>query len=115
MLSSDKNVENIAQLIEALKHYLELEGEYAKLTLIDKVVRLGTAIALAIIFIILALAVFMFFWIGIAFWLSHLIGLTAAFLCVSAAHLVLLLLFFIFRKSWIERPLVQFLASLLLS
>jgi uncharacterized protein YqhQ len=115
MLSSDKNVENIAQLIEVLKHYLELEGEYAKLTLIDKVVRLGTAIALAIIFIILALAVFMFFWIGIAFWLSHLIGLTAAFLFVSAAHLVLLLLFFIFRKSWIERPLVQFLASLLLS
>jgi len=103
MLSSDKNVENIAQLIEVLKHYLELEGEYAKLTLIDKVVRLGTAIALAIIFIILALAVFMFFWIGIAFWLSHLIGLTAAFLCVSAAHLVLLLLFFIFRINSLLR------------
>ena len=29
MLSSDKNVETIAQLIEVLKHYLELEGEYA--------------------------------------------------------------------------------------
>jgi hypothetical protein len=115
MLSSDKNVENIAQLIEVLKHYLELKGEYAKLTLLDKVVRLGTAIALAIVFIIMAVAVLLFFWIGIAFWLSHLIGLTAAFLFVSAAHLVLLLLFFIFRKSWIERPLVQFLASLLLS
>jgi hypothetical protein len=115
MLSSDKNVETIAQLIEVLKHYLELEGEYAKLTLIDKVVRLGTAIALAILFIILAVAVLTFFWIGIAFWLSHAIGLTAAFLSISAAHLALLLLFYMFRKSWIERPLVRFLASLLLS
>lgn len=115
MLSSDKNVETIAQLIEVLKHYLELEGEYAKLTLIDKVVRLCTAIALAIIFILLAVAVLTFFWMGIAFWLSHAIGLTAAFLCISAAHLLLLILFYTFRKSWIERPLVRFLASLLLS
>ena len=43
MLSSDKNVENIAQLIEVLKHYLGLQTEYVKLDAIDKVVRLVTA------------------------------------------------------------------------
>ena len=115
MLSSDKNVETIAQLIEVLKHYLELEGEYAKLTIIDKVVRLFTAIALSIIFIIIIVAVLLFFWLGIGFWLSQYIGLAGAFLCISATHLVLLILFFVFRKPWIERPLVQFLAGLLLS
>lgn len=115
MLSSDKNVETIAQLIEVLKHYVGLEGEYAKLTIIDKVVRLSTAVALSIVFIVAAVAVLLFFWLGIAVWLSHYIGLITAFLCISAAHFVLLLCFYIFRKSWIERPLVQFLSSLLLS
>ncbi|MBR0389526.1 MAG: hypothetical protein IJK37_05430 [Prevotella sp.] len=52
MLSSDKNVENIAQLIEVLKHYLGLQTEYVKLDMIDKVVRLVTAAALAIVFIL---------------------------------------------------------------
>jgi len=42
MLSSDQNVETIAQLIEALKHYLGLQTEYVKLDVIDKVVRLLT-------------------------------------------------------------------------
>ena len=56
MLSSDKNVETIAQLIEVLKHYLGLQTEYAKLDAIDKVVRLLTAAALAIVFILIILA-----------------------------------------------------------
>ena len=43
MLSSDKNVETIAQLIEVLKHYLGLQTEYLKLDVIDKVVRLMKA------------------------------------------------------------------------
>ncbi|MBQ9672632.1 MAG: phage holin family protein [Prevotella sp.] len=115
MLSSDKNVETIVQLIEQLKHYLGLHTEYAKLTVIDKVVRLLTAVALAILFIILAVAVLLFFWIGTALWLSHFIGLAGAFLLVSGIHLIVLILFFVFRKSWIERPLVRFLADLLMS
>ncbi len=115
MLSSDKNVETIAQLIEVLKHYVGLQTEYAKLTTIDKVVRLCTAIALAIIFIILTAAVLLFFWLGISFWLADFVGMPLAFLLVSAAHLLLSIVFYIFRKPWIERPLVRFLAGLLMS
>jgi hypothetical protein len=57
MLSSDKNVENIGQLAELLKHYLGLQTEYVKLDVIDKVVRLLTAAALAILFFLLIIAV----------------------------------------------------------
>ena len=57
MLSSDKNVETIAQLVEVLKHYFGLQKEYVKLDIIDKVVRLLTAAALALVFfLLLALA-----------------------------------------------------------
>jgi hypothetical protein len=115
MLSSDKNVETVAQLIELLRHYVGLQTKYAKLTLIDKVVRLMTAITLSIIFVTIAVAVLLFFWLAVGFWLASFMGMAWAFVVVSAAHLLLLLLVFMFRKSWIERPLVQFLADLLMS
>ena len=114
MLSSDKNVESIAQLIEVLKHYLGLQTEYVKLDVIDKVVRLLTAAALAILFMMIIVAVLMYFSFAFAFWLSSFIGMALAFLTVAILHLLIFVLFFIYRKPWIEKPLVHFLASLLL-
>ena len=115
MLSSDKNVETIAQLIGVLKHYLGLQTEYVKLDVIDKVVRLLTAAALAIIFILIIIAVLMYFSFALAFWLANFTGMSAAFFIVAALHLLIFILFIIFRKTWIQKPLVHFLAALLLS
>jgi len=115
MLSSDKNVETIAGLIEVLKHYFGLQAEYVKLNAIDKVVRLLTAAALAIVLFLLLIAVLLFFWLGVASWLSGFLGKTGAFMLVAGIHGLLLVVFVVFRKSWIERPLVRFLASLLMS
>ena len=44
MFSNDKNVETIGQLVEVLKHYIGLQTEYVKLDVVDKVVRLLTAL-----------------------------------------------------------------------
>ncbi len=115
MLSSDKNVENIAQLAELLKHYFGLQTEYVKLDVIDKVVRLLTAAALFIIFFLIIIAVMMFLSFALAYWLSAFIGMVAAFIVVAGLHVGLLLLFFLFHHSWIERPLVRFLANMLMS
>ena len=112
MLSSDKNVETIAQLIEVLKHYLGLQTEYVKLDVIDKVVRFLTVTSLAILFFMFVIAILMFFSFAIACWLATWIGVAKAFLIVSGIHILLFILFFIFRKDWIEKPLVKFLASL---
>lgn len=112
MLSSDKNVETIGQLAEVVKHYLGLQKEYVKLDVIDKVVRLLTAAALFIVFFLIVIAVMMFFSFGLAHWLSAFMGLPKAFFLVAGIHLVLLILFIIFRKTWIEKPLVRFLVNL---
>lgn len=114
MLSSDKNVESLAQLIEALKDYLGLQKEYVKLDVIDKVVRLLKALTVAIIFVILGVAVFFYFSFAAIFWLATLTGTATAFLIISILFLLLLLLVILFRKSWIERPLVRFLTNTLL-
>ncbi|MBQ8988965.1 MAG: phage holin family protein [Prevotella sp.] len=115
MLSSDKNVETIAQLIEVLKHYLGLQTEYVKLDVIDKVVRLLTAAALAILFFFIIIAVLLFLSFAFAFWLSAYTGTALAFLIVAVIHFFLFILFILYRKTWIEKPLVHFLATLLLS
>ena len=112
MLSSDKNVETIAQLIEVLKHYLGLQSEYVKLDVIDKVVRFLTVTSLAILFFMFVIAILMFFSFAIVCWLATWIGMAKAFLIVSGIHLILLFLFIIFRKEWIEKPLVRFFVSL---
>ena len=114
MLSNDKNVESIAQLASLLKHYLGLQAEYVKLDVIDKVVRLLTATALAIVFFLLIIAVMLFFSFAMAYWLGRFVGMAPAFFIVSGFHLLLLFLFFLFHEKWIERPLVRFLANLLL-
>lgn len=114
MLSSDKNVENFAQLIETVKHYLGLQAEYVKLDVVDKVVHLITGAALAIVFcfLIIALALFMSF--ALAFWLSNFIGMGWAFLIITIFQLIVFVLIFSKRKAWIEKPLVRFLAEVFL-
>ena len=49
MFSNDKNVETIGQLVEVLKHYIGLQSEYMKLDVVDKVVRLLTAITMTVV------------------------------------------------------------------
>lgn len=115
MLSSDKNVENIAQLVEVLKNYIGLQKEYVKLDVIDKVVKLVTALTIAIVFIILGVAVLFYLSFAIVHWLEPLTGLGLAYFLIAMLFLALIILVCVYRKAWIERPLVRFLADTLLN
>ena len=115
MLSSDKNVESIAQLVESVKSYVGLQGEYLKLDVIQKVVRLVTALTLTIVLLLLGVAFLFYLSFACVYWLEPLTGTARAFLLVALFFLVLLILVFLNRKAWIERPLVRFLADVLLN
>ena len=114
MLSSDKNVETIAQLVEIIKHYLGRQKEYLKLDVIDKIVRLLTFAALVIVFVLILVAIMMYLSFALAFWLASYTGTALAFLVVGGIHILLMIVIFIFRKEWIEKPLVRFLVNLML-
>ena len=115
MLSNDRNVETITQLIEMVKHNVELRKEYAKLDIVEKVVRLISAATLSAIFIIIIAAVLLFVSAACAVWLSAYMSMPLALLSVAGFYLLLLLIVFASRKSWIERPLVKYLSRLLLN
>ena len=115
MLSSDQNVETIAQLIEAVKHWLGLQAEFVKLDVVDRVVRLLTAATLVLLLFLILIVILLFASLGLALWLSKSIGFIWAFLAVAALHALVLLLIYAFRRPWIERPLVRRLARILLN
>ena len=115
MLSSDKNVESIAQLVESVKSYVGLQGEYLKLDIIEKVVRLATALTLTIVLLLLGIAFMFYLSFACVYWLAPLTGTALAFFLVALFFLTLLLIVFFNRKPWIERPLVRFLADVLLN
>lgn len=114
MFSNDQNIETIGQLVDTLKHYAGLQKEYVRLSAVEKTVRVLTAIAMTAIIGILLVFIFVFLSFALAFALAPMMGQVPAFAVVAGIYLIILLLFLIFRKRWIERPLVQFLAFLLL-
>lgn len=114
MLSNDKNIETIGQLVEVIKHYIGLQTEYVKLDVVDKVVRLLTAITMTVVLLGLLLIAIIYLSFATAYALASLVGMAVAFCIVAAFYLFILILFIIFRHRWIEKPLVKFLASLLM-
>lgn len=114
MLSSDKNVESIAQLVESVKNYVGLQGEYLKLDAIQKIVRLVTALTLTIVLLLLGIAFLFYLSFACVYWLEPLTGTALAFFLIALFFLALLILVFLNRRTWIERPLVRFLADVLL-
>ena len=114
MLSSDKNVESIAQLVESVKNYVGLQGEYLKLDAIQKIVRLVTALTLTIVLLLLGIAFLFYLSFACVYWLEPLTGTALAFFLIALFFLAILILVYLNRRTWIERPLVRFLADVLL-
>ena len=115
MFSSDNNIESIAQLVEQLKKYGGLKLEMLKLETTDKVVRLATALILAFILMLIVCAIAICLSFAVAYALGNMLGsIVLGFLSVAVFHLILLIIVYVRKKAWIERPLVRFLASILL-
>lgn len=114
MFSNDQNIETISQLVETVKHYIGLQKEYIKLDFVAKAVRIMTAIAITAVLGFLLVLMLIYLSFAAAFALAPAMGHVVAFATIAGLYFIVFLLFLIFRKQWIERPLVKFLASLLL-
>lgn len=115
MLSNDENITTIAALIEQLRGYLELKKDVIKLDVIEKIVRLVTALTVAVVILILTVIVLFYLSFAFIYWIEPVTGTALAFLIVSLFFLVLLIAVYSLRTRLIERPLVRFLSSTLLN
>ena len=116
MISSDQNIENIASFVEEAKEWLYIKSRYTKLDIIDKLVRILTAVFIAAIIAVVLMLVLIYLSFAAAYYIDELIGyMPLSFLAVSFFYLLFLFILYKKRHSWIARPLVRFLVSILIS
>lgn len=115
MLSSDKNIDTICELITELKRYIGLRTEYHKLDAIDKIVSIIKALALLFVTIVILSMIIIMLSIAAAFALAEFVNTAIAFCIIACVYLIAFFIFLAKRKQWIERPLVHFLSNLFLN
>ena len=115
MFSSDKNIENLQQLYQEVKQYVNLQRDYVKIELVEKLTILGTSLLLVLILIILGFIALFYLSCTRAYLLEPLVGsLKGSFAVITGLIVVLIIIIVMMRKRLIEKPLVNFLANLLL-
>ena len=88
MFSTDKNIETIGQLVEVLKHYIGLQNEYLRLDVIEKVVRLITALTIAAVAFLIIIIIFIYLSFAAADAMAPALGHPVAFLIVAAVRMI---------------------------
>ncbi len=114
MFSSDKNINTIGRLVEVLRHYLKLQGEYVKLGAIDKTVRLVTALIIVAVLSLIIILVLIFLSLAAVVALASIVGYAWAFCIAGIFYFAAFVVFMLFKKQLIEKPLVKFLTTLLM-
>ena len=103
------------ELWAELKKYLTLQIDYAKLTTVEKLLVLLSAIAMVAVMLILGACVLFYLSFAVVFMLSDAIGSTwGAYLIVSGIFLVLMLVVYALRQKLILDPVSRFLTRLFL-
>lgn len=113
MLSNDKNIETIHDLIIEVRDYLDLQKDLLQVTAVEKVVRLLSALVLTIVLAFFLLLVIIFFSFAAAYGLALLLPTPLAFLAIAGVYVLLFILAYAKRRAWIERPLVRTFADIL--
>lgn len=112
----DFNFSNeIGKLIQEIKEYLDLKYDIARLDITEKIVVLFSVFYSFMIFIILVPGIFMFLSFALAYYLGLVFGgYHWGFMIVGGLYFILAIIFLIFRKRLITRPLVKFLSKMIL-
>lgn len=113
MFADDKSIENLCRLLGEAKKYLELQKEYTKLELTEKLTILLSTLILVLLVVLLGMVVLFYLSFTLAYLLDPMVGgLMTAFALVAALHLLLIVVVITFRKRLLINPMAKFLAAL---
>lgn len=115
MFSQDKSIDNLESLVKEMKKYIELQEEYLKFDLVEKLtILLGTLILILLITVLSMMAVFYFSFM-LVYALEPITGsLTGSYAMIGGIILILAFLIYMYRKKLIFQPMVNFLSHLFL-
>lgn len=116
MFADDKSIENFQQLFFEFKKYIELQKEYTKLELTEKLTILFSTLIMVLVLIILGMVALFYLLFALAYILEPWVGgLMASFAIIAGINVLLIALIIAFRKQLIFTPMVSFLAGLFIN
>ena len=116
MFADDKSIENFQQLFFEFKKYLELQKEYTKLEITEKLAILLSTLIMVLVLVILAMVALFYLLFALAYILEPIVGgLMISFSIIAGINILLIIAVIIFRKQLIISPMVNFLAGLFLT
>lgn len=116
MFANDKNIDNLQQILAELKKYAELQKDYVKLHLIEKLTILISSLILVFVLLVLGIIALFYLSFTLAYILEPLVGgLMVSYGIITGCIILLIILIVIFRKKLIVQPMVNFLANLFLN
>lgn len=107
------NINSIKQLYEEFKVYLELQKEYTRLEVVEKLSILLSTLLILLLMVLLGGMVLFYLLFALAHALApHLGSLSIGFTVIAASVSILSCLIYICRKSLIINPIARFLSKL---
>lgn len=109
-------VENVSELNDVIKSFIEAKLDLWKLIFLQKITRLGTFLLSTIIIAIVVLIVLVFLTFAFTQWYSNSFGTLAEAYLIGAGFYVLLgLIVYFFRRSIFSNMMVRNIASIIFS
>lgn len=113
MFSTDKNIDTLAQLVKSVKDYIGLQKDLLQLNAVTKTAHVLTLLLLFVILSFFLLLIIIFLSLAVAFALSSIMPTALAFLTIAGVYMLLLILVYAKRKTWILQPLIHLFAGIL--
>lgn len=115
MFANENSINNLENLVKEVKRYIELQGQYLKLDVVEKLTILLSTLILILILTVLSMMALFYFSFMLVYALAPLTGsLISAYAIIGAVILLLGILIYQMRKKWIFKPIVNFLSKLFL-
>ncbi len=115
MFANDKSIDNLEALFKEAKKYINLQGEYLKLELVEKLTILLSTFLLLFIIVILCIMALFYFSFMLVYVLDSVVGsFIASYAIIGGVLLIIAYIVYHFRKPLIFQPMVSFLAKLFL-
>ncbi len=100
----------VEMLVEKVEQYIATSAELYKLKAIDKSTDVMTSIFSRIVIIAIIALFFLLITLGLCYYLAEVLGkVYLGFFAVAGMYIVIGGILFIFRRSWLEIPLNDFI------
>lgn len=115
MFANDKSIDNLEALFKEVKKYINLQGQYLKLELVEKLtILLSTLILVFVLGMLGIMALFYFSFMLVYALDSFTNSLIASYAIIGGGLLIIAFIIYKMQQTLIFQPMVNFLAKLFL-